>query len=190
MVVSGGHEKVMGLTVAGKVIVITVAAVAVIVVWNGVRNTLAPGPLSSGNPGLSGLSGGPFITAGQGGKVSVRVLVWPSPSEIGNGIGGMSTLGIRTIPLLVWPAVILTLEYGIPWTVMGGILTVIVVVVVKKVVTTTPPREVVPWWPYSSDVVYSPGLITDSELNELVGKTSVQGGGQETDGDVKTSGPT
>jgi hypothetical protein len=69
-------------------------------------------------------------------------------------------------------------------------LTVIVVVVVKKVVTTTPPREVVPWWPYSSDVVYSPGLITDSELNELVGKTSVQGGGQETDGDVKTSGPT
>lgn len=84
----------------------------------------------------------------------------------------------------------MTLEYGIPLRVIGEILSVIVVVVVKKVVTTTPLMDVVPWWPYSREVVYFPGLITDSELNELVGKTSVQGGGQETDGDVKTSGPT
>lgn len=32
IVVSGGHEKVIGLTIAGKVIVMTVAAVAVMVV--------------------------------------------------------------------------------------------------------------------------------------------------------------
>lgn len=114
MVVCGGQETTMGLTVLGKVIVVTVGPVADTVVRNGVRK-IPETVLSLGSiQGLVGLpqpdaSGGPLETAGQGGRVTVRVVVLPSPLETGMPIGGMSTLGVKTIESLVRPEVTFTL---------------------------------------------------------------------------------
>jgi len=173
-----GHETVTALTVDGKEIVVTVGPVAVTVVTNGVLKT--PDTVSPGEPGASHSSGGPRVTSGQGGRVSVRVVVPPSPSGSGTAIGGISTLGDTLSVEDVWPLVMLTFEYCRPSVVMGSIFNVMVVVVVKKVVMTCPPTMVVALRPYSTDVVYLPGDIVVAELSELVGNTRMQGAGQVT----------
>jgi hypothetical protein len=118
---SGGHWIEIGLTVGGKVMVVTVGPVAVTTVANGVRNTPETVPLVSPGPSLPQLSGGPRVTSGHGGTRTVRVVVPPSPSGRDTTTGERSTLGSTVMGVVVvWPLVMLTLEYCIASAVTGS----------------------------------------------------------------------
>jgi hypothetical protein len=107
----GGQETVVGAAIAGNVRVVTVLPVADTVVVIPVKNVPVPLGLllPNGSVGLPqpGPSGGPLLTSGQGGSVTVLVVVPPFPSGSGTPMGGMLTLGEATIPLVLPPEVML-----------------------------------------------------------------------------------
>ena len=77
-----------------------------------------------------------MLISGQGGTVTLRVVVPPLPSGSGTAIGGIVTLGCGMNPPVVILDVMLTLEYGIPLITIEGMTIVTVVIVVKYVIVT------------------------------------------------------
>lgn len=141
----GGQVTVSALMVEGIVSVVTVAdaAVSVVVnwVWKVVPNAFVP---------VGYKLGGPEVISGHGGRVKVRVVLPPFPFDSVTITLGTDTLGVAIKPPLVSPDVILTLENGIPPTIISERVRVRVVIVVKNTVPNCPfPKVVVPVCPYS-----------------------------------------
>lgn len=145
----GGQVTVSALMVGGIVIVVTIAAVAVMVVVNWVWKVVPNGSVT-----VEYKSGGPFVISGHGGRLKVRAVLPPFPSDSVTTTSGTGTLGVAIKPLLVSPKVIFTLENGIPPIVISERVRVRVVIVVWKTVITSPfPRVDITVFPYSTGVV-------------------------------------
>jgi hypothetical protein len=145
----GGQVMVSALMVEGIVSVVTIAAVAVMVVVNWVWKVVPNGSVT-----VEDKFGGPFVISGHGGRLKIRDVLPPFPSGSVTITFGTGTLGVAIKPPAVSPNIIFTLENGIPPIVISERVRVRVVIVVKKTVITSPfPRVDIPVFPYSTDVM-------------------------------------
>jgi hypothetical protein len=154
---------------------------------------LLPSPAPLARPGRPELpTAVVLLWNGHGGSGIVRAVDAPSPLGRERTTGGRLTLGITVIRAGVdAAAVTLRLEKGSPLVrTKGAMVKIVVVVLVTNTTVEMPPTVPVDSWPYSNEVVNSPGEMVRADGSGLVGKTSRHVELQETVGDCQTWVPT